>query len=174
LILCRKTLDFFAVDVFLRNYRFSTQDIHRIFTVFFAGGEFPVNSGEHFLIYSAAHTGIFRRMKFFILPVCALLLLTGCATYKTITVKAHDAFAPVPVSDVKIVSYIPAGAVFMGDIQGKASSTDDESVNTLQEKIRAEAAKIGANRVFFGQWHTHSPSDFQTEFFISAKAYFEN
>jgi len=109
-----------------------------------------------------------------IIILCAIsLFFAGCATYKTITVKAHDSFPPVPVSEVKIISYIPSGAVFMGDIQGKAGSTDNSSVNTLQEKIRTEAAKIGANRVFFGQWHTYSPSDFQQEFFISAKVYFE-
>ena len=100
-----------------------------------------------------------------------VFVAAGCTTYKTITVKAHDTFPGVPVSSVKIVDSVPSGSVFMGDIQGKASSTDDASVAAIQEKIRADAAKIGANRIVFGAWHTYKPNDFQQTFFISAKAY---
>ena len=76
----------------------------------------------------------------------ALLILVGCATGSHVTTgKVRPAIDP---DGVKIYATMPANAEIIGLVNSSNGSlTKQVGMNSVLEKIKSEAAKIGANGV---------------------------
>jgi len=108
-----------------------------------------------------------------VLCLLSLVLVSGCAGVKTMTVKVTEPRPAISVNDVQVMLTAPTNAVLLADIYAEAGCSSKEKANAAQADLKKEAAAIGANALVIQRWEpTIDYSSVDEHFRIEANAYF--
>ena len=108
-----------------------------------------------------------------VLCLLSLVLVSGCAGVKTMTVKVTEPRPAISVNDVQVMLTAPTNAVLLADIYAEAGCSSKEKANAAQADLKKEAAAIGANALVIQRWEpTIDYSSVDNHFRIEANAYY--
>jgi hypothetical protein len=108
-----------------------------------------------------------------VLCLLTLALVSGCACFKTVSVKLTEPRPPISVNDVQLMLSAPTNAVLLAEIYAEACCSSKAKSNKAQASLKQEAAAIGANVLVIQRWEpTIDYSSVDNHFRIEANAYF--
>jgi hypothetical protein len=103
----------------------------------------------------------------------AVVIVSGCTSINTISVKVSEPRPAIAVKDVQLISSAPTNAVLLADIYADANNSSFQTADAAQTALKQKAAAIGANALVIGNWEpTINYSAADNHFRIEANAYF--
>jgi hypothetical protein len=79
-----------------------------------------------------------------LLPLIAVVIISGCCTVKTVSVKVTEPRPPIAVKDVQLALSAPTNAVLIANIFAYAEDSA-KGAATAQSNLKMKAAAVGAN-----------------------------